>query len=78
MLLKTAGLTGGECLTYENIRRMSRPHNVLEAGKIGSKTFTYAELSEVYKDIAELSDTGRVFIHPQDLASGSGYQPDFY
>ncbi|QDU54271.1 hypothetical protein [Aeoliella mucimassa] len=80
--LKSEGVKGGECLTYNDVRRLSLSHEEFEGlfttGKIGSKTLTYPELLDLYKGISGLTDPNRVLIHAQEFASPSEDQPSLF
>ncbi|MEK6257090.1 MAG: hypothetical protein AABP62_00600 [Planctomycetota bacterium] len=69
--VKSTGIRGAELLRYKNIRAMSLSHSVFEqlfsTGKIGSRTLTYAQLEDLYRNIEAIRDTTRVLLHAKDL-----------
>lgn len=65
------GSRGGDILHYNNIREISLSQQVFEElfsnGKIGSRSISYNELGELYKqfEVAEVAD--RIVIHTQEF-----------
>jgi hypothetical protein len=73
--IKSAGPRGADVLSYEKIRESSLSQDEFQGlfttGKLGSRTLTYQELTDLYRRL-DLSDPERLLIHAQDFEEPMG------